>query len=395
MAASSCPLVATGQQIGAGWTPALSVVKALAALVEARRIGGRAVYWMADEDHDRLEVAATVGFQGERLVRHRFAFHAPEHTATGWLPWTGVQQAEAEALWGRLPTPAEATLRGHVLALGEPLWRRGLTPFSPTAPDLRGPIQGELERWRALDLEAGLRAQAERLERAGSPLPLDPREQAAWFSLDPATGLRLRMDPGEPCPPGHWLSPGAALRPLMQSLLLPQLAAVVLGPAERAYWRLTEPLWERVGLTPPRIVARPIVHLLPPGLRLDPDQLEALRLARWDAFAPAGPAPVRPSAALGAGTADPGWDAALGDRFQRELARTRARLAKLDHRLDRDRASLALGRDPERLRQQLFPLGRAQERVLPGLFWLRDEVLLDRMVARMGAGDPILLLERP
>jgi uncharacterized protein YllA (UPF0747 family) len=54
MPASRSPLVATGQQIGAGWTPALSVVKALAALVEARRLGGRAVYWLADEDHDRL-----------------------------------------------------------------------------------------------------------------------------------------------------------------------------------------------------------------------------------------------------------------------------------------------------------------------------------------------------
>jgi hypothetical protein len=393
MTTSPCPLVATGQQIGAGWTPALSVVKALAAVAEARRIGGRAVYWMADEDHDRLEVANTVGFQGERLVRHRFRFQAPEGTATGWLPWTAEHQREAEALWGPLPEPRTPTLRGHVLALGAPLWRRGLTPFSPTDPDLRRPIQGELERWRALSLEPELIRQAERLEQAGTPLPLDPREQAAWFTLDPRSGLRRRLEPGERCPQGSWLSPGAALRPLMQSLLLPDLAAVVLGPAERAYWRLTEPLWERVGLTPPRIVDRPSVYVLPPGLNLTQGQLDALRHARWEAFADQ-PPPL-PSAALAGLRPDPGWNPALAQRFTRELARSSQRLLKLDRRLLRDLAARALGRDPERLRQLLFPLGRPQERVIPGLFWLRDDGLLDRMEAGLGEGSILVLLERP
>jgi hypothetical protein len=383
--------VATGQQIGAGWTPALSVVKALTAAAEARRLGGKAVYWLADEDHDRLEVAATVGFQGERLVRHRFRFQAPEATAAGWLPWTAAQQREAEALWGGLPEPLAPTLRGHVLALGAPLWRRGLTPFSPTDPAVRGPIQGELERWRALGLERDLVRQAERLEQAGTPLPLDPREQATWFSLDPASGLRRRLEPGDPCPRRCWLSPGAALRPLMQSLLLPDLAAAVLGPAEKAYWRLTEPLWERVGLTSPRIVDRPSVYVLPRGLALTAGQLEALRHSRWEAFALA-PGSL-PSAALSALRPDPGWTPALAQRFTRELSRASQRLLKLDHRLLRDLAARALGRDPERARQFLFPLGRPQERVLPGLFWLRDEVLLDRMEAGLGQGSGLVLLE--
>jgi len=393
MTTSPCPLVATGQQIGAGWTPALSVVKALAAAAEARRLGGEAVYWMADEDHDRLEVASTVGFQGARLLRHRFRFQAPEHTAAGWLPWGVAQQREAEALWGPLPEPEAPTLRGHALALGAPLWRRGLRPFSPTDPALREPIQGELERWRALGLEADLVRQAQRLEQSGVTLTLDPREQAAWFSLNPATGLRLRLEPDQPCPPGCWLSPGAALRPLMQSLLLPGLAAVVLGPGERAYWRLTEPLWERVGLAPPRIVNRPSVYVLPPDLHLADGQLEALGAARWEAFADAPPA--LPSAALAGLAPDPRWSPALAERFQRELARSGQRLLKLDRRLLRDLAAKSLGRDPERLRQALFPLGRPQERVLPGLFWLRDENLLDRMQTGLAEGAMLVLLERP
>jgi len=393
MAPSPCPLVATGQQIGAGWTPALSVVKALAAAAEARRLGGEAIYWLADEDHDRLEVASTVGFQGERLVRHRFRFQAPEHTATGWLPWGAGQQKEAEALWGAVPEPREPTLRGHALALGAPLWRRGLRPFSPTDPAVRQPIQGELERWRALRLDRELVAQAERLERSGLTLALDPREQAAWFALDPRTGLRQRLEPADPCPQGCWLSPGAALRPLMQSLLLPGLAAVVLGPGERAYWRLTEPLWERVGLAPPRIVDRPSVYLLPPGLALTPGQLEALRDSRWEAFL--GQPAALPTQALAGLRADPDWNPALAQRFMRELARSRQRLLKLDRRLQRDLAARVLGQDPERLRQSLFPLGKPQERILPGLFWLRDEALLKRMEAGLATGSMLVLLEQP
>ena len=116
------------------------------------------------------------------------------------------------------------------------------------------------------------------------PLPLDPRLQAAWFSLDPRTGQRQRLDAGAALPKGCWLSPGAALRPLMQSLMLP-VAAVVLGPSERAYWRLCEPLWERVELPAPKILPRPSVFVVPPGFQVSTGQLEAIRLGAWEHLA--------------------------------------------------------------------------------------------------------------
>ena len=386
------PVVATGQQIGAGWSPALSVAKALAALAEARRTGAEAVYWLADEDHDRAEVASVVGFREGRRVRHRFHFAAPEGTATGWLPWTSQHQAEAEALWGPLPAPAESTLRGHALALGAPLWRRGLRPFSPTDPVVRVPIQPELEGWRALDLEAALVRQADRLAAEGVPLPLDPRTQAAWFALDPASGLRKRLDPGQPLPQGHWLSPGAALRPLMQSLLLP-VTAVVLGPSERAYWRLCEPLWERAGLVAPRILARPSVFVVPRGTALDPADLPLLQAGDWPGIAAWAGATA--TARLTHLQPEPDWPAAVRARFAAEVERTRGRLARLDRRLHREAAAARLGGDPEGLRQALFPFGRPQERVIPGLAWLRDEALLDRILARMDGRNEVILLEAP
>jgi hypothetical protein len=255
---------------------------------------------------------------------------------------------------------------------------------------VRNAIQDELHRWRNLDLETPLAAQAEALEQAGAPLPLDPRTQAAWFALDPQTGQRLRLLQGAPLRPGWWLSPGAALRPLMQSLLLPVTHAV-LGPSERAYWRLAEPLWERVGLVPPELVPRPSVMVLPKGLCLDPGHLEELREGRWEAFAPR-PQEL-PSSRLGQPLPDPAWGEALGGRFQRELGRVRARMGKLDRRLLRNLAAAELGMDPERLRQRLFPFGAPQERVLPGILWLRDQALLDRMLAGLDGSQPLLLLE--
>lgn len=395
-AAEPKPVIVTGQQIGAGWTPALSVAKALAALAEARRRGADAVYWMADEDHDRAEVAATVGLENGRLVRHRFRFDAPDGTATGWLPWGSSQQRDAESLWsawGEVPKSAEPTLRSHALSLGEPLWKLGLRPFSPTNPALREPIQSELERWRSLDLEAQLLLSANRLEAEGAPLPLDPRQQAAWFSLDPRTGLRRRLEREASCPKGHWLSPGAALRPLMQSLMLP-VEAAVLGPSERAYWRLAEPLWERVGLKAPHIIARPSVFVLPKGCSLKADglaDLDALRDGRWQAFS--SPNGTLPSHRVGNMPPDSSWGPIIGARFTKELVRTQHRLERLDRRWMRNLAAQQFNMDPERLRQQLFPFGKAQERVLPGLFWLRDETLIHRMLKSMDGSRSLILVE--
>jgi hypothetical protein len=82
-------------------------------------------------------------------------------------------------------------------------------------------------------------------------------------------------------------------------------------------------------------------------------------------------------------------------RFAAELERTRVRLGRLDRRLHREAAAKALGGDPEALRQALFPFGRPQERVLPGLAWLRDGALLDRILDRMDGCADLILVEAP
>jgi uncharacterized protein YllA (UPF0747 family) len=178
----------------------------------------------------------------------------------------------------------------------------------------------------------------------------------------------------------------------MQSLLLP-VAAAVLGPSERAYWRLCEPLWERVGRPAPRIIPRPSVYVVPKGFHLSAEQLNALRQGCWEDLA--GWPGVLPSARFQGAEPDQAWPESLQNRFRQEQARSRARLGKLDRRLHREAAARLLGGDPERLRQALFPLGLPQERVMPGAPWLGNHALVDAILERMDGTQPVILVEEP
>jgi hypothetical protein len=296
---------------------------------------------------------------------------------------------EAENLWGKLPEPGEQTLRGHLLTLGRPLWDRGIEPFSPTRDADRSAIQAELERWRDMGLEKDLYSQAETPESAGEESTLDPRRQATWFSLDPLTGKRNRLDQGQQCPIGHWLSPGAALRPLMQSLLLP-VKAVVLGPAERVYWRLTERLWDRVGLEAPQILPRPSVFVLSDdSFDISVDEVEALRLGQWELFAPA--ASIKPSA-MPFPEPDEAWGKAVNKRYRGEIRRMQTRLKRLDAHFAKEVAEKRIGKNVERLRQMLFPFNKPQERVLPGWYWLRNPSLIDAIETALTNREQIYLI---
>jgi hypothetical protein len=169
----------------------------------------------------------------------------------------------------------------------------------------------------------------------------------------------------------------------MQSLLLP-VEAVVLGLGEMAYWRLIERVWDRLGLRAPLIIPRPSVFVLHGGpCGLSPDDLENLRLGRWDAFADdlqPKPSEVRLPAPPDA------WGEVISRRFAGEMDRLRKRLKRLDARLAKDAAEKRLGKNIERLRQTLFPFGRPQERVIPGWHWLQSPQLLDAIEGALERG---------
>jgi hypothetical protein len=117
----------------------------------------------------------------------------------------------------------------------------------------------------------------------------------------------------------------------------------------------------------------------------------AIRDGRWRSLLPI--QPVLPSASLALIEPDSAWEATVCARFRSELERARLRLAHLDGRVLRDAAERLLGGDPEKLRQRLFPFGKPMERVLPGLAWLREESLLDRMLEAIDGRTMTILVE--
>jgi hypothetical protein len=109
-------------------------------------------------------------------------------------------------------------------------------------------------------------------------------------------------------------------------------------------------------------------------------ELEALRMGDWAALAQA---ECQKPSAMPFPKPDERWGDAISMRYRAEMNRLQTRLNKLDARLAREAAEKRLGRNIEKLRQTLFPFSKPQERVLPGLYWLRDAVLLDAIEKAM------------
>ncbi len=384
------PLVLTGQQIGVGWSPALSVIKALVALDEAKRLGGEAIFWMADEDHDAVEVSRTALRKDGRILKVQFEFDQNPQTSAAWFPFDDKHQRQAIDLWGSsIPTPQEPTLRGHFEALGQPLKKLGLSFFSPTRDIDRFKLNAILRDWRELNLESKLNQTYQDLSRQGIECSVDPSKQSTWFSLNPISGQRLRLDPANPLGAELWLSPGAALRPLLQSHLL-NVHTVVVGPSELSYWQLVDPLWELLQIKKPTLKLRPSLWSIPSHCSVEADQIPLLRQGNWQALLPAG-APF-PSESLTL-TSNPNWDPDTRSRIDQELQRAKERLEKIDRKIQRVLLHKALGEDPEILQQYLFPLGRDQERILSGASWLLDPSMLTRLTESLSKASPVVIMK--
>jgi len=131
---------------------------------------------------------------------------------------------------------------------------------------------------------------------------------------------------------------------------------------------------------------------MPGDLDLPLDRLGDLQAGRWEAFVQS---QVLPSLGLQAPRMTPLWGEALSKRVMDEWHRFEARVKRLDRRFQRDQLARQWQRDPERVRQALFPLGRDQERLLPGAPWLRDPALLARILRAFDGGGALVRVEAP
>ncbi len=270
--------VVTGQQPALGGGPLYTLVKTASAMVQSERlvaagIDATAVFWCASEDHDLGEanhadllrrdgriarVASDLG-GGRASLRFR-----PAHA---WFPLLLTTLHEelgtgpgAEFLRAHPPIADEST--GAWLAR----LMRALFPGLLTieAHQLRPLMitgwQRALSAWPAIEL-ATLRAQllAEGAadafgDLAAPPAFVDRADGRVALSVDAARALLL-SDPLA-------LSAGAALRPVLQQLALPALVYVG-GPGELAYHRFITPLYAALHATPPQLLPRQRVTLVP------------------------------------------------------------------------------------------------------------------------------------
>jgi uncharacterized protein YllA (UPF0747 family) len=276
----------------------------------------------------------------------------------------------------------------------------------------------------AAELESALVAEANRLRNAGRPVPVPVGDGATLVMLEGPggrdrlvrdgaafqarrSGQRLSLADvrsiagAEP----ERLSPNVLLRPVVEAALFPTLAYVA-GPGEVAYAAQVAPLYQRLGVTPqpfvPRwsglVVEARIAKVLekfgiePHDLQLPEGQLEQ-RLVRAGM-------PGEAQAAM----------AALRQALEREYGALRDAAARVDPTLKKPvesarHAAEATLRDVEKrivshLKQQneilvqqvakarnnLFPLGKPQERMLTAAPYLvrYGPAFLDQAFARMG-----------
>lgn len=447
-------VVTTGQQPGLFLGPLYTIYKALTAVKVAERleresgIPALALFWVASDDHDWAEVAACrILDRNEELRTLRLepsGEHAERSVGTAPLP------PEVETLLRTFQSEA-----GGAVAGAPPPWFDELCAayapgrsFGAAFVDaLRAACEGldlaildsahrELRRAAAELYGAVIERPTEVIEAmaegrravagSGHAPVLTPPEEGLQIFVDDGEARRhlLRASDGftldgEATVSGAELlerlaadpeafTPAAALRPVVESRLLPT-AAAVLGPGEIGYWAQLAPLFAALDVPMPHVVPRdawtlvePRVDRLLEKLELDVETVEVEGRGiddRW--VRKKRPPAVRAAIDDLESRLTDGFDhldAAVGD----ELPGLKSAAGKARHRADealrelgrtidgrvREREEIALGQ-AARVRAHLLPGGAPQERVIAAAQFLARHgrsLTRDLMDAARGEG---------
>ncbi|HKK26814.1 MAG TPA: bacillithiol biosynthesis cysteine-adding enzyme BshC [Gemmatimonadota bacterium] len=293
-------LVSTGQQPDLFLGPLYVLYKALgaaalaAALEERSGIPVLGMFWVASDDHDWAEVGRTRVLDPEGGIREVRLAPPPgrEGRAVGltetpdgiedrigdlfqhlpdsdfrsvylelvrdtYRPGRRLGEAFGELLGELLPEVPLAWLdSGAVRASGAELFARAVREREEVARALR---TGE-ERVSAAGYEAQLHRRS-----GGIPVFLDGPDGRTRLLAGEGGGVKVGSDGPERAEEEilaeleehpERFSPNVALRPVLESWLLP-VAAVVLGPSETAYWAELPPLFRWADVPLPAVRPRP------------------------------------------------------------------------------------------------------------------------------------------
>jgi hypothetical protein len=369
-------VVVTGQQPAVGGGPLYTLVKLAHAIVVARRLTAKGVpavawFWCASDDHDLGEANHADLIRRDGSIVRVPAELGAGRAALRWRP--------AAVWWEPLVSRCQAELGGGLgsrwLLERAPLGDEGMgawlcrmlrdlcagEPVAACEAHLLRPLWAPRlpAACAAWPVEA-LAARQRELIAHGYSDPFGPLPRAPLFRETPAG--RVPVD-GPGTVPADQLSPGAALRPILQQLALPA-AASILGNGELAYHAAIGPAYAALGALQPLLVPRCSLTLLPSWAERAADRLGLTPEALADGIAPDRPnPPSSPRLTAVAQAIDQ-----LGDPSDRRIAAAQVRLRR---ELDRLTDSLARGSRiaaglpaPGSLSGLLRPRGQRQERTM-------------------------------
>ncbi len=287
-------MIVTGQQPAVGGGPLYTLVKIAHAVAVAQQRKAPALFWCASEDHDLGEAGhadlvlrdgtlrrCTVDLgSGRASLRFRLAntwwdklwtdcqLHLGPGIGRDFLSAQAPQADEGMGAWlCRLVVtlyPGMQAIEGHTL---RPRWGAVLLKALDTWP------AAELAKLRDALVASGA---ADAFGALDEP-PLFADEATGRVALS-ASEARQRLAQGEL----NMLSPGAALRPILQQAALP-CTVYVGGPGELAYHRFIMPLYAAFGVAQPELMQRCSLTVVPSwcaractALGGSPEQPEAL-----------------------------------------------------------------------------------------------------------------------
>ncbi len=275
-------VVIAGQQPGLLGSPLFLLFKAISAISTAHRLqrdGIPAVplFWCHSADHDIDEINR-VGLTDSNGVfhRHRAKLNLPPRTPIETVPvdgpveelWRTVQEFlphsdhRTKILEAFTPNSSDQVGTWCCRILSRLLGPYGLVPFEPRQiRHLFGPKIGQALA-SAETLSARMRETTRSLEQSGFSAPLDPKDTPFFYRLEDLgngqiSRQRVTIDPKDPSRvefrgagkgssqersilleeiknhPKRF-SPAAALRPVIQSAVLP-VAVSIVGPSELTY----------------------------------------------------------------------------------------------------------------------------------------------------------------
>jgi bacillithiol biosynthesis cysteine-adding enzyme BshC len=293
-------VVTTGQQPQLFGGPLYVLYKALTAVRAAATIESElgvpcvAVFWVAGDDHDWREVASVGYLDREEKLSHLELpvpherdgrpvgpsilpreiedlsdefLHALETRDVGerWLVTLREHYAPGRSFTEAFIGVASSLLRGLPIAFldsAHPDVRRAAIPFFKEVLEGRGRVENALRRGTDAVVDLGYRAQ---LNHSPCAIPLFRDGAAGRYRLRTTSGpIQVDRDGrsmelpdllAEARAEPQRFSPSAALRPALESWLLP-VGATVLGPGEMAYWAQLGPLFGALEVPMPVVLPR-------------------------------------------------------------------------------------------------------------------------------------------